>query len=126
MNTQEINEGAAADMQKQIDVLRSQLDREIRKSAKMRKSLVYCRDALENILKTHQGLPDSAERRMRELVAISSLSIAAPATNFEKYPDASSAWQAWLQDAGNWDDFGSPRKEFPEWLYAKAVDKRRQ
>jgi len=45
VNTQEKNESAAADMQKQIDALRSQLDREIRKGAKMREALMLVRDA---------------------------------------------------------------------------------
>ena len=36
------------------------------------------------------------------------------------YDDAEIAWRAWLEDADNWDEFGSPRLELAEWLFASA------
>lgn len=44
--------------------------------------------------------------------------LAAPPRNCDRFADAETARQAWLDDAENWDDFGSPRLELHEWLFA--------
>lgn len=49
--------------------------------------------------------------------------LSAPARNCDLYDDAETARQAWLDDADNWDDFGSPKLELPEWLFASAKKK---
>ena len=36
---------------------------------------------------------------------------------------AEEAYQARLDDAGNWDEFGSPKLKLHEWLYALATEK---
>lgn len=40
-----------------------------------------------------------------------------------RFTDAKTARQAWLDDAENWDEFGSPRLDLPEWLYEKEERK---
>ena len=49
--------------------------------------------------------------------------LAAPPRNCDRYATAEEARQAWLDDAGNWDEFGSPKLELHEWLYAPATEK---
>lgn len=48
--------------------------------------------------------------------------LAAHARNCDKFADAEAASQAWLDDAKNWDDFGSPKLELYEWLFAPAAE----
>jgi hypothetical protein len=50
--------------------------------------------------------------------------LAAPARNCDRFADAESARQAWLDDAENWDDFGSPKLELHEWLFAPAAERK--
>lgn len=48
------------------------------------------------------------------------VALALPARNCDLYDDAETARQAWLDDADNWDEFGSPELELYEWLFAPA------
>ena len=50
--------------------------------------------------------------------------LSAPARNCDKFADAESARQAWLDDAENWDEFGSPKLELHEWLFALAAERK--
>lgn len=47
-----------------------------------------------------------------------------PPRNCDRFADAETARQAWLDDAENWDDFGSPRLELHEWLFALAAEQK--
>jgi hypothetical protein len=49
--------------------------------------------------------------------------LSVPPRNCDRFATAEEARQAWLDDAGNWDEFGSPKLELHEWLYAPATEK---
>lgn len=49
--------------------------------------------------------------------------LAAPPRNCDVYATAEEARQAWLDDAENWDEFGSPKLELHKWLFAPATEK---
>ena len=59
-----------------------------------------------------------------EIANICFQSLSAPARNFDRFEDAKTARQAWLDDANNWDDFGSPELELHEWLFAPAAERK--
>lgn len=54
------------------------------------------------------------------ILEVVNASLSAPARNCDLYNNAETARQAWLDDADNWDEFGSPRLELCEWLFASA------
>lgn len=58
------------------------------------------------------------------LSAMIERALSAPARNCDKFTDAESARQAWLDDAENWDEFGSPKLELHEWLFALAAERK--
>lgn len=50
--------------------------------------------------------------------------LSAPPRNCDKFADAETARRAWLDDAENWDEFGSPKLELHEWLFAPATEQK--
>lgn len=59
-----------------------------------------------------------------EIECIVDAALSAPPRNCDRFADAEAARQAWLDDAENWDDFGSPRLELHEWLFALAAERK--
>ena len=43
--------------------------------------------------------------------------------NCDLYTSAAEIIRAWLEDEDNWDDFGSPVHDFPEWIFLPAKGK---
>ena len=58
-----------------------------------------------------------------ELMLVIDAALAAPPRICDRYATAEEARQAWLDDAGNWDEFGSPKLELHDWLLAPATEK---
>lgn len=51
--------------------------------------------------------------------------LAAPPRNCDRFADADMARTAWLNDMENWDEFGNPKKDIDNWLFATATEKER-
>jgi len=110
----------------------------IRNSAAMREALVCLRDVARNfyhqILNSKyndimdkytcckQGFP--AVLDLRYAISKANFALSAPARNCDRFADAETARQAWLDDAENWDEFGSPELELHEWLLAPAAERK--
>lgn len=56
----------------------------------------------------------------REKLPIIDVALSKPPRNCDRFADAETARQAWLDDVENWDDFGSPKLELHEWLFASS------
>ncbi len=84
------------------------------------------REALEMVIE----IADREWRSFRETPAMKEMrdvctsALSAPARNCDRFEDAKTARQAWLDDANNWDDFGSPELELHEWLLAPAAEQK--
>lgn len=68
----------------------------------------------------HSNTKAGALDRIYELA---NTALSEPPRQCDVFNDAESARQAWLNDAENWDEFGSPELELHEWLYASAKSK---
>lgn len=63
------------------------------------------------------------ELQRKALIALSKPALSTSARNCDRFADAKTARQAWLDDAENWDEFGSPKLELHEWLFAPSEHK---
>jgi hypothetical protein len=89
-------------------------------AAALREALSDACYAMFNFLKTQNG----GYEEMANALDKSKAALSAPARNCDRFADAESARQAWLDDADNWDDFGSPTLELYEWLFAPAEERK--
>lgn len=64
----------------------------------------------------------SEEVELRPIVQLAREALAAPVRNCDKYITPQEAWDAWLNNESNWDEFGSPEKEIYEWLLSPVKE----
>ena len=81
------------------------------------------RDALLNI-QEYAAAMDVDDGNVLAILDACRDALAWPARNCDLYDDAEIALRAWLEDKDNWDEFGSPRLELCEWLFAPAVERK--
>ena len=93
-------------------------------AAAMREAL---KQALYFLRRHHTGAvyaPDGETLTFCEDVAgVVDSALSAPPRQCDRFADAEAARQAWLDDAENWDEFGSPRLELHEWLFATVAER---
>lgn len=86
--------------------------------AAMREALLFVKQYFDKIDPFNPNTYTFAQTEVDHIQDAISAALAAPPRNCDRFADAEAARQAWLADAENWDDFGSPKLELHEWLYA--------
>ena len=93
---------------------------------------IKIREALEQALyflrRHHMGAvyaPDGETLIFcEEVIDIVDEALSEPPRNCDLYNDSETARQAWLDDADNWNEFGSPELDLHEWLFATAAKRK--
>lgn len=94
-------------------------------AAAMREALASVTGVLEEILDSFErGTGGVPKFKVRDVIEKGNAALSAPARNCDRFADAEAARQAWLYDAENWDEFGSPELELHEWLLAPASERK--
>lgn len=87
-------------------------------AAVMRDALFWVKDRL--LACDIMGKPVTA---VKEMLSVVNAALEEPTRNCDRFSDAESARQAWLDDKDNWDAFGDPKLDLHEWLFAPAEGK---
>ena len=81
------------------------------------------REALKAIGGLCTGLMPTWDGAIGRIKDIAEVALSAPPRNCDLPEVAKDPWRAWLDDKSNWDEFGSPKLEIHDWLFAPATEK---